>query len=148
MTTYDEKTYGGELVVHYESHEYCFTGAKVKNVKSATSGDDGYNDEITDPVGLPLKDNAGTWELVEAGNENTIEGLIVAGPTLEALAPNASSTNTYLILKRAPAVINQDSISVNDPYGDAYTQADIRTALAALNFELRTNPTKTTTQTE
>lgn len=143
MPTYDEKTYGGELVVHYESHEYCFTGAKVKNVKAATSGDDGYNLEVTDPVGLPLKDNAGTWELIEAGNEADAEGLIVAGPTLEALAPNASSANKYLIIKRPPAVINQDNIATDDPYGDAYTQADIRTALSALNFELRTNPTKT-----
>lgn len=150
MTVYNEKTYGGELVVQVESAEYCFASGdtRVRNVKAATSGDDGYTTEVTDPTGLPVKLNSGVWELIEAGNEADTDGLIVRGPTIEALAPNGYSANKYLILKRAPAIINQDKIAATDPYGASYTQADIRTPLVTANFELRTNPTKTSTQTE
>lgn len=132
----------GDLVIHVESLEYCTVSAIIRNnAVTAVS--------IADIVGQPLV--AGTsgadFNLMVAGGEANITGLIMKGPVPLALAATTNSARSYQVLKNPPAIINVDMIKLTDGASAALTLATMVTALRALKFETRTEPIKQTVQT-
>lgn len=142
MTTKTKLKAPGDLVIHVESLEYCTVTAIIRNAAATAVS-------ITDLVGVPLVAGSASadFNLMVAGGEANVTGLLMDGPTPLALAGSTNSGSVYQVLKNPPAIINSDMIKATDPAGAALTVATIVTALKALKFEVRTEPTKQTAQT-
>lgn len=87
---------------------------------------------IRNPIGYPVRNNAGVWELIVAGEEDEAEGVVVGGPPIDALAAAGTTRGKYLILMRGPACIRPSGLPAKDLAAANFTKADIVTALAAL----------------
>lgn len=131
----------GDLLLHVESLEYCTKTCIIRNGAGSAVDFDSV-------LGLPLKAGASgaDYTLAVSGDEANVLALLLDGPLPLALNATSNSGSKYQVLKRAPAIINQDAIATADGAGALYVQATLRTALTALGFELRTEPTKSTTQ--
>ena len=128
----------GDLLVHVESLEYCTKTVIIRNATGATV-------TITDVVGFPLKagTNGADYNLAEAGDEANVTALLIDGPlgdVNEELANNTNSTKKYQALVHPPAVINRNKIVDTDFAGAAMNVATIVTALEALKYEVRSEP--------
>jgi hypothetical protein len=143
-TAFSEEKMFGDLVLHMESQEYCLVSATVTNPAGASTS------AYLDPVGQPVKIVTGAWTLVLGADIANVTGVIVQGNKINALAA-AGVTNAadpYLILKKAPAIINKDKLSALDNRGVAIDVDAYATALAALGFVVRTEAANTVIQVE
>lgn len=132
----------GEFLVHCESLEFC---TKTVTVRNGT----GTARTLTDVVAYPLKagTNGADYNLAVAGDEANITAMLLAGPPgplNDAIGANTTSSLKYTALVHPPAILNQDAIPLLDIAGASFTQATIRTRLAALLYELRSTPIKKT----
>lgn len=132
----------GDLLVHLESLQYCTKTAKIRNKGVA---------EITikDVVGYPLiaGTNGADYNIAVAGDEANVIALLVDGPSGEVSETIAATTNgvkQYQVVHRPPAILNQNALRTKDVAGANFNTANIVTALKALNFEFRLEPTKYT----
>ena len=105
---------------------------------------------VADMVGMPVKLNGAVWELALNADVATIDGVVIDGPPINALANAATTTEKYVVLMRGPAVINEDALQANDPAGTPWTTATLKTSLEGLSppIKLINEPTKISTQTE
>lgn len=129
----------GDVVVHVESLEYCTKTVKVRNP---------HNEEITlrDIAGYPLVagTNGADYNLAMAGGEENVVAILMDGPIGQADEVIPATTNgkhQYQALVNPPAILNQDKIALVDVDGAEFDQAAIRTAMRALGFEFRPEPT-------
>lgn len=122
---------------------YVRTSGKLKNAEVGATA------AISNPVGIPVRNNAGTWELVVDGDEAETDGIVIQGPKIEALAAGASTENDYLILKRGPAAINKQAIATADHADSAFDVDAIVTALEGLSppIAVLDEPAETETHT-
>lgn len=129
----------GDLLVHVESLEYCTKTVKIRN-KSATAV------TVANMVGYPLiaGTNGADYNLAISGDEANVVALLIDGPTgldSEVIGATSNGLYKYQALVHSPAILNQDKIALVDYVaGAAFVQATIRTALAALGYELRSQP--------
>lgn len=134
----------GDIVLHLESFSYCTKNAIIRNATGASV-------TITDPAGVFVKagDNGADFNLAKSTEEADVVGIILrCDDPPETIANSANSVKRYLVLHKAPCVVNKDNLPTSDLAGVAYdTFAQIITALEALGFKFVTNPTKTTSQT-
>jgi len=138
MSLSEVPAYPGDLILHMESEGYCCEKATIRNGTGASVVLENY-------VGLPLKagTNGADYNIAKATEEANVIALLVKGPcghAPETLANNTTSSEKYLVLARAPAIINKDAIPDNDLAGVAYTKATIVTALKALKFVVKSEP--------
>lgn len=117
---------------------FCRDEATIKNTL-------GQSVTLTDPCGYPLKYVTDHYELACAGEEATVDALLLATEDFEALANNATTTKKYPILVRGPAIIAKAGLPTVDQDGTpaAFTLATLITALLALNIVTNVEPTKT-----
>lgn len=109
--------------------------SRVKGtIKNSTGAD--FDVDAIKP-GTPLsKISEGVWETVDSGGESGIDGFYADSRKFPALANAATSTKKYSILVSGPALINLDKVP-NDPSGDAYVTADLKTRIEALSPPIR-----------
>lgn len=144
MTTLSQGRSAGDLVVHMESSEYCTTSATVKGQHTSGTLD------LADPVNYPVILSGTQYKLAKSGDEASVVGFIMQGPPIEDLAVDTATkaTQPYQILKNPPAILNKDKIPTTDYNGASFNVTTMVTALKTLKFEVRTEATKSTTQTE
>jgi len=133
----------GEFLAEYYSDRYNFEEVDV-DVPT------GANMDVTEEevLGMPIKDNAGTWEFLRSTDEANADGVLITGPGTDGSKAAAMTFGPYKALVRGPAVIVQDLIQANDGSGVAFdTVAEIVTALEALNIVSRSQVAVTETQT-
>lgn len=141
-----EKKYTHDILMWYANREYCLTAATVKNVSGSTI-------TVTDLIGMPVKNNAGTWEFILTAASADAEGIIVGtngDRGVTALATATATTDKYIIAYRGPIILNKSKIAVNDMADAAYSASAIETALAALSppILLVTEPLAAVTSTQ
>lgn len=130
----------GDLLVHVESLEYCTKTAIIRNATGAAVS-------FNNPVGVPLKAgaNGADYLIAEAGDEASVIALLVDGLAgvdfVEDIANNTNSPG-WQVLCHPPAIININAIKETDPADADYDVAAIVTAMSALGFEFRAEPTK------
>lgn len=105
---------------------YNYVSATLKNVGLGAVS-------LANPIGYPVRNNAGVWELIIATEEDETEGIIVGGPPIKALAAAGVTKGKYLILCRGPACVRPGGISAKDTADANITKATVITALAALS---------------
>lgn len=145
MTTKTSLQIIGDFVIHMESSEYCTLGAYVKNPAAGVRPNAGVAN-LTQPIGYPVKLVGTDWTLLLATDEAAVLGFIMKGDPIVSLAASGTSPTRYQILRRAPAIINQDLIAATDVSAVAFTVATLKSTAKTLGFELRSAPVKTTTQ--
>lgn len=133
----------GDLLVHCESLEYCTKTAIIRNGTASSR-------TLDNVVGYPLKAGASgaDYQLAVAGDEASVIALLLDGPAgqvSEVIGATTNSTKKYQVLKNPPCIINRDSIRTTDIAGAAFTVATIVTALEALKWEVRSEPSKVST---
>lgn len=142
-TTFSEEKMFGDLVLHMESQEYCLVSAKIANPVGADTSTN------VDPVGQPVILDTGVWTLILAADIATATGVIVQGSKFTLLDGAATNpADPYLILIKAPAIINKDRLAANDSHGGAITLATYVTALEAAGFVVRAEAVNTAIQVE
>lgn len=143
MTVKTEGVYPGEFIAEYVSDQYNFDAV---NITVPT----GANMDVTEEEvrGMPLKNNAGTWEWLRSTDEANADGVAVSGPGTDGSKAAATSSGPYRILARGPAVIVGDRLQTSDGSAVAFdTMAEIKAALLALNIVSRDEVAETSTQT-
>lgn len=139
----------GDLIIYELDQLFTRESASVQN-DSTTGGTYGaITIDDTELLGQPVKLTSGVWEFASAANvtAGTVNGIIVSGDEITALAADASTSGKYAILARGPAVINEGKIPALDVYEDAITAADYITAVEALDIQTKPAPSTTETQT-
>lgn len=132
----------GDLLIHVESLEYC---TKTQILRNGT----GTAREFTDVLGYPViaGDNGADKNLAVAGQEASVIGLVIDGPTgqdTETIAANTNSELPWQVLVNAPAILNRNQIRAQDIAGADFDVDAIVTALEALGFEIRDVPVNRT----
>ena len=144
MATLTKKKVIGDLLKAEWDKGYCRVSTVLKNDTGAETA------EVTDPVGYPIKMDGTDYVLCQATEEASCIGLVLEGPTIEALdASKAEATdNKYAVLERGPARIAKDALPATDSEGASYTIATLVTALEALDVPIivQVVPTKSSTQ--
>lgn len=114
-------------VVRYVLHPgYCIVSAYVVNPNAAAYA-------AQNLVGQPVKASGANYVFVESTDEAAVIGLFMHDKPV-ALGVSETTTIKYPILVRGPALVDQDSLPVNDVAGVAFdTVAQLVTALAALD---------------
>ena len=139
-----ERSVPGDLLVHVESLQYCTKSVTIRNTTGSTV-------TLGDVVGQPLKAGTGSadYNIAEAGDEANVIALLLDGPIgqcdNEVILDNGYGVNKYQALVHPPAILNLNACPVNDVLGIALNWATIRTALEALKFEFRKEPTNSST---
>lgn len=141
MTIYTEGYKPGDLLVHIESQQYCLADGILRNKDAAAI-------TLDNVLGFPLLvgTNGADYNLAEAGDEADVIALLVkapAGVKTEAIGATSNSVHKYQVIKNAPAVINRDRIRAADAADADFDIDAIVTALEALGFEFRSEPSKT-----
>lgn len=138
-------TYLGDLIRAEWHRGYNYTSSKVVN-PSATA--------ITAQMALgqPVKVSGANHVFVKATDEANATGLFAHDKPI-TLAGSATSDDLFLILKRGPALIDQDALPLKDmdagggSAGTSFTIATLVTAYAALTppilVQRELSPTKT-----
>lgn len=141
VTVRESRDMVSDFVKNFYDERYCFVAAPIKNVLASIAAG-----ALT--VGMPLKNNAGTWETLAAANIADAEGFLADERKIPAIASNATTAKSYRILTNGPAVVNS-SIVATDPVGAAITQSAVKAALRALSpkVEILVEPTNIETQT-
>jgi hypothetical protein len=129
MQTQEHGYVGGDFLI-----EELGTPLFCRETKSVVNG---TADDITLEAGHPMNDNVP----VVAGQEAQTDGLVV-----EKVTVFAGTTQKVAVVARQ-AVINRDALPENDYAGDALNLGTIATALTALTFIVRREPTEQTEHT-
>ncbi len=126
-------------VVRWMVHQgFCIVSSKLVNPIAS---------EIElNPVGQPVKVSGANHVFVQDGDEANATGLVMYDKKI-IIRANATTDELYPILKRGPALIDEDALPSNDINGDAFTVSTLVTAYAALNIRVQQEPAKTSTQT-
>lgn len=122
------------FLMNFWNAAYNFVSAKVQNDTTLGAGS-GVGE--VDLVGQLVKDNAGVWELVPAGDEADAEGVIVVAEPIDPdnlVAANGLTPFPCAILVRGPAVIRASAIPTTDAYGNDYDADDYKAALLVLDI--------------
>lgn len=105
---------------------------------------------VADAMGYPLKLVSGNYVLALAGDEGTVDALLLSPGALPdlAVANNTTATYTrqYTALLRGPATISKAGLPLADYNGDAFNLTTLITQLATLNIITFVEPTKTSEQ--
>lgn len=72
-----------------------------------------------------------------------IWGFVIEGVATGALDNDVVTGTEYAILMRGPAIVNDDLMPVNDPYGAAFDAAEYKILLRALNINSLPSPATT-----
>jgi len=135
----------GDLVPYLLNPHFNTVSAIIRNPTAGVQS-------LYNIVGMPvvLGTNGAGYNLMVAGGEANVLGLILSGPpggSAESVAATTNSKFPYQVLKQGPVVVNRDKISLVDIAGAALNVTSIVTALLALNkdFDFRTEPVKKTT---
>lgn len=133
----------GSLIVHMESMQYCLKEVTIRN-GTATAR------TLSRMTGYPLKagTNGADYNLAVDGDEANVTALLVAGPPGDnsiAIGATTTSSHKFTALVHPPAVINKDMIATEDIAGAAFDVDAIETALEALDYEVRSEPEKSST---
>jgi hypothetical protein len=139
-------TQEGDLLTAFWDHRHNFEQCVIKNPQAVA-----YADQQL--FGIPVKNitrvdkDHYSADLVLAGDEASVEGLVLKEDVVSLAATGGADTTTkrYKTLVRGPAVVNQDQIRLLDPAGAAYNIANIALALIALGITCRAEPSKAMT---
>lgn len=142
MVVKTENNDPGEFLAEYQSDRYNF---EAVNLTVPT----GANMDVTEAevLGMPVKNNAGTWEWLRATDEANADGVAISGPGTDGSKAAATSSGPYKILARGPAVIVADLLQANDGSAVAFTAATLKATLLALNIVSRSQVAVQETQT-
>lgn len=119
-------TYLGDLIRAEWQRGYNYVSAVVKNTGSS-------NVLGMNLLGQPLKVVSTVHNFVLTTDEANTTALFAHDKPMPSLAAAATSDDLFLILKRGPAIIDQDALPVTDVNGATLVPATIATALAALS---------------
>jgi hypothetical protein len=119
-------TYLGDLIRAEFHRSYNFVSAKVKNTGSSNL----LGAVLT---GQPMKVVSTVHNFVLTTDEANTTALFAHDKPMPSIAAAATSDDLFLILKRGPAVIDQDALPTADVNGATLVPATIATALAALS---------------
>lgn len=132
----------GELLIRCESLEYCTKTAIIRNGTASER-------TLDNIVGYPLKAGASgaDYQLAVAGDEANVIALLLDcdGQFSETIAATTNSSRKYQVLKNPPCIINRNAIRTLDIAGAAFDVSAIVTALEALKWEVRSEPSISTT---
>lgn len=139
MPTASRDHVAGDLLIQCQSLEYCTKNSILRN-------GEGSSRTLNNVVGYPVKagTNGADYNLALAGDEANVVGLILkAPPGSESVVIGATSNTSefYQVIKNAPVIINRDTIRLTDVAGNAFNVGSIVTALQALKWEFRSEPT-------
>lgn len=115
---------------------FCREEATIKNAL-------GSNVTITDPCGTPLVYVTDHYELMAAGDEASLAGILLETEDIGALSNGSTTTKKYPILVRGPAIVKKAGLATADEVAASYTMADLITAAMGLGIRVDTEPTKT-----
>jgi len=130
-----------DLLLNEFSPQYNREYVALVNPSGSTS------EVLTSALGQPVKDNAGTWEFVEAADIANAEGVVIDALSVPAILAAGTSPAKYGVLRRGPAVVRTGKLAATDILGAAITSADFVTALAAVGIVCRAEPAEQSTQT-
>lgn len=102
---------------------------------------------LTDPVGYPLKYVSGKYLLALAGDEGTVDALLLATEDFDAVAATTDFAGKQLAIVRGPAIVSKAGIKTVDVAGDAFNVTTIIATLAALQIQVHSEPVKQQEQT-
>lgn len=132
----------GDLIRAEWHRGYCYVEAVVKNSGSS-------NLLGARLLGQPMKLISTVYNFVLTTDEANTTAVFAHDKPMPSIAAAATSVDRFLILKRGPALINQDALPVLDVNGATLVPATIATALAALSppiiAQRELTPTKTQT---
>jgi hypothetical protein len=126
----------GDFLIHEESQEYCRESITLTNDESAAGSFE---------IGFPLLESGGTWTPARTAEHASVDGVLLEN--VDNLA--AAGTKVVAVLRRGPAVINQNKLPAADYADAAFVAAELVARLAALSPPIiaKSEPTKTSTQT-
>ncbi len=119
-------TYLGDLIRAEWHRGYNYVSAVVKNSGSS-------NLLGARLLGQPMKVISTVHNFVLTTDEANTTALFAHDKPMPSLAAAATSDDLFLILKRGPALIDQDALPVLDVNAATLVPATIATALAALS---------------
>jgi len=117
MPTFTSVKTRGELLLRFESPEYCFESTTITN---------GGGSAITLKVGSPVVVATGV-ECVAADVAN------LTGITLDPVTLQAGETKKVLCLTRGPAVIKESGLPTTDFAGASFNMTNFKNAILALD---------------
>lgn len=141
MAVKTEGNYVGDFLHSYYSDIYCF---EEVNVTVPT----GANMDVTEAevLGMPIKDNAGTWEFLRGADSASVGGFLISGPGTDGSKAAATSSGPYKALVRGPGVIISDKLPATDGSAVAFVSATILANMPN-NLIARAEVAESTTQT-
>lgn len=97
---------------------------------------------LTDPVGYPLKYVSGKYLLAVAGDEGTVDALLLATEDFEAVGATTDFAGKQVALVRGPAIISKAGLPTVDVANAAFNLTTLIATLAALGIQVHTEPVK------
>lgn len=130
-------------LLEYEAHpRFCRESGTLENNTGAP-----VTIAAEDILGMPVKLVSGQWEIALNADVATIDGILLEGPAITALADGSATTDKYSILARGPAVVTEDQLADDDPAGTTWTSATLLATLAAIDIIARSLPATYESQT-
>jgi hypothetical protein len=135
----------GDLMIHEVEYRYTRVGVPLTNPTLGTVN-------LPDPVGYPVKNNAGDWELLVAGDEDNVSGLIYSGPPIVGLetteTTSALKVNGYAIVVDGPTLIKRSGLATVDVEDAAFDVDALVAALEGINIKTLNVPENQSLQTD
>lgn len=147
MTTLSKSVRGGDVLLSYESEEYCIRSCYVKAPANVAASVD-----LEDMAGYPViipdieADEPLTATLCLAATLGSANGIILHGPIIATLVANTSTVAQYSVLVKGPAVVAEDKLPTADVDDGALNMTTFKTQLTAMTVRFKDNSGLSSTQ--
>lgn len=130
----------GDLLVYELNHAYTREQYTLRNTTGSTVG-------LSDPMGYPLKFVGGKMELAVAGDEATVDGVLLTEAPIEAVATATDfAGGKRAVLERGPAILRKEAIPTIDAEGAAFNMTNLIARLLAIGILVKPEPATQQTQ--
>ena len=145
----------GEWLFSESNYIYTRESGKLKNATAQAGTSPDVSLTSGQLIGIPVrKVSAGLFRFATAAEVaaaapamDEVWGFVIEGVATGALDNDVFTGTEYAILMRGPAIVNDDLMPVNDPYGGAFDAAEYKLLLRALNINSLPSPATTTVMT-